>query len=72
MIWKYKSEKFGYPIMGNKYTCTLKHYETGKLETHDLIAIDEDDVMWRTVDDLSEINEYAWEVIYWESKESEK
>jgi hypothetical protein len=56
------------PNVGEVVTCVIKSFD-GKTETADLIHVKEDDVTWRTADDLSEFNEMAWDVVSWSAKE---
>ena len=55
------------PELNKPVIATLQHFYTkGKIK-FDLIAVDEDDVTWRTCDDHSELS-YDWDVIFWEYK----
>jgi hypothetical protein len=47
---------------------TLKS-ESGTTVTAELIHVDEDDLTWRTADDNSELNEWAWSVVSWVYKD---
>lgn len=49
-------------------TATLKSH-SGKIQTADLIHVNEDDVTWRTADDLNELDEMNWDVVAWEYPE---
>lgn len=66
MTWKEKEQKFGTPIAGKKYICELQHFLSKKIETHILVCVEEDDCLWRTADDMSEVDEWNWDVISWE------
>lgn len=66
MNWEDKVTIYGLPIAGETYKCTLRNFHTHEILVGKLVCAGEDDCLWRTVDDLSEINEYVWDVISWE------
>ena len=53
------------PIVNIPVIATVQHFHTKGKRTAMLIAVDEDDVGWRTCDDDSELS-YDWDVIAWE------
>ena len=65
MTWEEKEEKYGKPKKGKTYRCEVQHFGTKKVLVQNLVAVKEDDVMWRTLDDHSEIDEWNWDVISW-------
>lgn len=56
------------PEPNKTVTATLKS-DGGKIVTADLIHVNEDDVTWRTADDLTELNEMNWDVVSWTYKD---
>lgn len=67
--WDEKVEEFGEPVPGLIYVCKVKQAWNGSEQTVDMICVDEDDVLWRTADDMSEFDERNWDVISWVEKE---
>lgn len=65
LTWDEKVKKFGQPIFGKTYNCKIKNYHSGKIVNFVLKAVDEDDCLWRTADDNSEVDEWNWDVIEW-------
>jgi hypothetical protein len=65
MKWQDKVNKFGSPQAGVIYQCEVQNYNSKTIQTINLICINEDDCLWRTCDDNSEIDEYNWDVISW-------
>lgn len=65
LTWEQKVEKFGEPKKGHKYMCKVQHYHTKKIVDVELIVTEEDDNLWRTTDDNSEIDEMNWNIIEW-------
>lgn len=55
------------PPFGEVVSCVLQSH-SGKEVEADLIHVDEDDCVWRTADDSSEIDEWNWDVVAWSLK----
>ena len=53
------------PDINKTVNATLQHFHTKNKRLAELIAVDEDDVNWRTADDGSELS-HDWDVISWE------
>lgn len=66
MTWEEKEKKYGKPLAGKVYMCEMQHFSTKKVVRQALRAVEEDDCLWRTLDDNSEIDEWNWDVISWE------
>lgn len=66
MTWEEKVKKFGKPKYGRTYMCEIQNYKTKKVIRQALRAVKEDDVLWRTLDDNSEVDEWNWDIISWE------
>lgn len=70
LTWEQKEKKFGKPKKNKVYTCKVMGFHSKQVQTADLTAVYEDDVMWRTADDGSEFDENNWNVIEWILKDS--
>ena len=68
MKWSDKVAIYGEPIYEQAYVCIVKHYCTGSEQNVELIAVDEEDHLWVTADDRSELDEWNWNVISWNIK----
>ena len=53
------------PELNRPVKAIIKHFNHWQLHVARMIAVDEDDCDWRTVDDNSELS-YEWNVVYWE------
>ena len=66
MTWEEKVKKHGTPKPGKTYMCQIQSFGTKRVVSQTLRCVKEDDVLWRTLDDNSEIDEWNWDVISWE------
>jgi hypothetical protein len=57
---KTRMPKIGVPVL-----CKIRNFNCGEIQEHKLIHVKEDDVVWRTADDHSELNEWNWDVEEW-------
>lgn len=65
MSWQELVKKNGgEPIVGQIYNCVIQGCVSGKKQNIELLCVDEDDNLWRTTDDHSELSN-AWDVIEW-------
>ena len=53
----------------NRLVIATLESASGRVQTAELIHVKEDDVTWRTADDLSELNEWAFDVTAWHYKD---
>ncbi len=55
------------PEVGEVVQGLLRNDHNGHCCEHELVRVEEDDCLWRTADDHSEIS-YSWTVIAWREK----
>ena len=58
------ADKATYPPVGVVVVAQLRSGGTGRTVESDLVHVEEDDVTWRTADDMSEVS-YDWDVVGW-------
>lgn len=66
MTWEEKEVKYGKPVAGKTYRCELQHFGSKRVVVQNLRCVKEDDCLWRTLDNNSEIDEWNWDIISWE------
>ena len=57
-------DKSTYPPVGEVVVVQLRGCGTGRMVEAELVHVEEDDVTWRTADDMSEVS-YDWDVVGW-------
>lgn len=57
-------DKATYPPVGVVVVAQLRGCGTGRTVESDLVRVEDDDVTWRTADDMSEVS-YEWDVVGW-------
>lgn len=60
-----------YPAVGPVVRARVRHCTTKSVVTVLLVHVSEDDVSWRTADDLSELS-YDWDVIAWQYRDGSR
>lgn len=56
------------PEAGTKVVAIIEHFHTKSQRVYGLVAVDEDDCIWRTEDDNSELA-HEWNVVAWVPKD---
>jgi hypothetical protein len=57
-------DKTTYPPVGQVVVALLRNCGSGRTVETELVHVEEDDVTWRTADDMSEVG-YDWDVEGW-------
>lgn len=57
-------DKLTYPPVGQVVVAQLRGCGSGRMVEAELVRVEEDDVTWRTADDMSEVG-YDWDVVGW-------
>ena len=60
-------DKSTYPPVGQVVVAQLRACGSGRTVEAELVHVEEDDVTWRTADDMSEVS-YDWDVVGWRAR----